>query len=434
MKKIFGLLIGGATALTLASCKDDTVGIDDLEELEFRITWPEDGGRFDAISKVVDEYNKNNGDDLDVKVVGGNEDTTAITTSKAHIKQMPYRYVKSLGGQGLFVDLTDDFTEEKSYFHENIVNLGIEEGSMYGIPWIGHSMSILYNKDVLSQLPEYDTQEEIDAIDTWDKFAAMVAAADGIEGKDGISIAGKQHNDVSWMANQFVYSFGGSVMNEDLTASNLGDVNSKRGLDYYFNTLGQYAPDGWAGHDGNDVMNEFKTQRAVFEIQGPWGVTDIWKQAEADRFEVGVIPFSQIQDPTTGTYGHAEIGPYFLTASEGLSDEVYEQVQSFMKYMISKDAQDMIMDGEYDESTNKYYPFRVPMRIDMKDSEFFTQHPQLLSFIEGFENPSIDVPTSEWSQIREQYVLANYSGIASGTKTVEEAVEAINEGSTRLLA
>ncbi len=418
IKKIFGVSIAAASALALASCGGEDV-------LEFRLTWGEDSGRYDAINLIVDDFNATLDDgSKKIKTIGGNEDAAQITTSDAAIKQMPYRYTVSLGQQGLFADLSDDFVGYEDNYYDSIVDLGKDGDVVYGIPWIGHTMGIIYNVDLVEEAGK--TKADVEALETWADFDAFLEVIENeLDGVYGIAIAGKQSNDVSWMANQFVYSFGGSVVTEDGTASNLGDPRSIAGLEYYFNTLGSHSNSAYAGWDGNDVMDEFRSQRTVFEIQGPWGVTDIWKQPTADQFEVGVIPFSQFQDDQ-GNIGAAEAGPHMLTISDGLSDSDYELAVDFVEYMIGKEAQEKLMDGEYDEATEQYYPFRVPLRKDMADTEFFTEHPEFLPFIDGFKNVSIDVPTPEWSTVREQSVLPNYNAIATGTKNIQTAVDEIN--------
>ena len=83
------------------------------------------------------------------------------------------------------------------------------------------------------------------------------------------------------------------------------------------------------------------------------------------------------------------------------------------------------MDGEYNADLDQYYPFRVPLRKDMADSDYFTAHPQFNAFVEGFEFPSIEVPSPDWSIVRDGSLQAEFSAIASGDKTVLEAVTAI---------
>lgn len=88
-------------------------------------------------------------------MISGDEDMTAIQslleTKSETIFVLPYRYAQYFGSMDLLSDLTSEFKEEASLFYPSVWELGMVENAVYGIPWLGHSMCLLYNKTLLEQ-------------------------------------------------------------------------------------------------------------------------------------------------------------------------------------------------------------------------------------------------------------------------------------------
>ncbi len=397
----------------------------DLEPMQFRITWDVESGRGQAIKAIVDNYNAQT-DGRPVEVVSGNTKVEDIMTSEAELLQLEYFSATSLGQEGYFYDLTSDFEYVNEFFAPAVMDMVSVDGTLYGVPWLGHTMSIVYNQDLLDQ-----AGVDVAAITSWEAFEeALIAVEENTDAK-GFGMVGKQVGDISWMTAMFVNSFGGSLLDEEGKVA-LGSDASKAGLDYYFNTLGQYGQDGWTEHSGTEVMEAFRTQKIAFELQGPWGVTDIWKLEEENRFEVGTLPLAQIVHE--GTPGAAEASVHAIGISTLVEDEeVISDAKEFIKFMVSIEAQEQLMNGEIDEATGNYYPFRVPIRNDLQDSEYFVENPVFLGFIQGFDNPSIEVPVPAWSEIRDRYLTAGFNAIANGNRTIDEVVEELTEQGNKIL-
>ncbi|ONI47813.1 hypothetical protein AN644_03825 [Candidatus Epulonipiscium fishelsonii] len=429
-KKFISLLLGATMVSSIiVGCGSDTTDIsntsavsendkkEDLEPMQFRIGWDVESGRGQAIKAIVDVYNEQT-DGRTVEVVSGNNQVEDIMTSEAEIMQLEYFTATSLGQEGYFYDLSDDFNNISEFFSPAVIDMVSVDDEMYGVPWLGHTLSFIYNKDLLDL-----SGVNPDEITSWEKFEEALLKVEENTDAKGMGMIGKQMGDLSWMTAMFVHSFGGSLIDE---TGNIGldSKESKEGLDFYFNTLGKYGQEGWQEHTGVEVMEAFRTQKIAFEIQGPWGVTDIWKLPEEQRFNVGTLALSQIMH---GEYkGAAEASVHPIAISTLVEDEdLLEDAKDFIRFMITPEAQEMLMAGEFDEKTGEYYPFRVPIRNDLQNSPYFIEHPEFLAFIQGFENPSIEVPVPEWTEIRERYLTAGYSAVANGSKTIDEAVSEI---------
>jgi multiple sugar transport system substrate-binding protein len=391
--------------------------------LSFRITWKDYSGRGQAIQKIVDSYNQSNSDQTDIQLISGDEDMAAIQalleTDLETIFVLPYRYIQYFGSMGLLTDLTDDFTQESSLFYQTVWELGMVKDSIYGIPWLGHSMCLLYNKNLLQQAGV--SPESIVDLDSF------VSAMDSIEQKTsakGIGLVGADSNDVSWMVNQFVYGFGGRLVDSTGKKVLINSAESAAAIDFYKNVLGAHAQSSWLNDTGTEVMEHFLNQEVAFEIQGIWGLTDVQKNGSA--FEVGVIPLKQIGICS-------EIGPMMLAIPQNMRDDAKQQAQEFIRYMISIDAQQAILNGEYSPEHDAYYPFRTPIRKDMANTPLMQMNPIYQVFIEGFDNPSVDVPVPAWQTVKKQFYEPGLHSVMLGAITTESFLKMIETEGNKLL-
>ncbi|HWP21648.1 MAG TPA: extracellular solute-binding protein [Candidatus Cryosericum sp.] len=432
MKRLLFVLLLTFLTVGLLACKKtdraaaETAASDgeSAPQLAFRITWTDYSGRGQAIQKIVDSYNAISAEDEPVQMIGGNEDQAAIekmlTSSPETVFVLPYRYVQYFGYSGKLMDLTNSFTEEMSLFYEKLWNLGTAEGKVYGIPWLGHSMCLLYNKTLL------DTAG-VDA-SSLTSLDALVQAMEQVEqytDAQGIGLVGAESNDVSWMVNQFIYGFGGSLVDESGKNVVINSPESAAALAFYKDVLGAHAQPTWTEDTGVEVMRAFLNQEVAFEIQGIWGVTDVQKNGEP--FEVGVVPLSRI-----GL--NAEVGPMMLSLPAGISGEGKEQAISFIRYMISMDAQQAILNGEYSPEHDQYYPFRTPIRLDMADTPMMRLNPDYQLFIEGFEHPSVDVPVPKWQTVKDDYYQAGLHRVMIGETSIDAFLRWIESEGNRILS
>ncbi len=431
-KRIWFAIILTFVMVCLLSCREEAESAAGAENadggsvstLSFRITWTDYSGRGQAIQRIVDDYNALSDADAYIQMIGGDEDSAAIqallTSDPETIFVLPYRYVQYFGSLNDLADLTDAFAADQSLFYPEVWALGTENGATYGIPWLGHSMCLLYNEELLKAAG-------VDPAAIRDRNS-LVSAMETIERNTnarGIGLVGADGNDVSWMVNQFIYGFGGRLVDESGTTVLINSPQAAAALDFYRNTLGMHAQPTWKDDTGAEVMKHFLNQEVAFEIQGIWGITDVQKNGAP--FTVGVIPLREI-----GVC--AEIGPMMLSLPAGMSREGKEQAVGFIRYMISMEAQQAILNGEYSPERDTYYPFRTPIRMDMADTPIMQMNPEYQLFIEGFQNPSVDVPVPRWQEVKERYYGPGLHRVMTGEESIESFLTTIEAEGNRILA
>jgi len=392
--------------------------------ISFRITWKDYSGRGQAILKIVDQYNQLSTDDASIQLISGDEDLAAIQAlleaESETVFVLPYRYVQYFDNLGLLTDLSSEFKEEESAFYPEVWNLGTTNGSTYGIPWLGHTMCLLYNKSLLN-----DAGVDAESIVDLDTFVSALTAVEEKTDAMGIGLVGANSNDVSWMVNQFIYGFGGELVNKSGDRVLINSRESADAIKFYKDVLGAHAQPSWTKDTGTEVMKRFLNQEVAFEIQGIWGVTDI--QKNGSPFEVGVIPLKQIGICS-------EIGPMMLAIPKNMSESRRQQAISFIRYMISIDAQQAILNGEYSPERDAYYPFRTPIRKDMADTQIMQMNPLYQVFVEGFGNPSIDVPVPAWQSIKKEFYEPGLHSVMIGAISVETFLEMIETEGSKILS
>lgn len=431
-RRIFVFFITTVLIVCQISCSapQNTLSVSSVQDtslnstLSFRITWNDYSGRGQAIQTIVDQYNQLSADDTGIQMISGDEDLPSIRTllesESETVFVLPYRYVQYFGDLGLLTDLSGEFKQEESAFYPEVWKLGTANGSTYGIPWLGHAMCLLYNQSLLD-----DAGVDPESIVDLDSFVSALTAVEEKTDAMGIGLVGADSNDVSWMVNQFVYGFGGKLVNKTGDRVLINSRESIDAIDFYRNVLGIHAQPSWTRDTGTEVMKCFLNQEVAFEIQGIWGISDV--QKNGSPFEVGVIPLKQIGICS-------EIGPMMLAVPKNMSDSGRQQAVSFIRYMISTDAQQAILNGEYSPERDAYYPFRTPIRKDMADTQMMRMNPIYQVFVDGFGNPSIDVPVPDWQSIKRELYEPGLHSVMIGAISIETFLEMIETEGNRILS
>lgn len=401
-------------------------------EISMQISWAEDSGRGKAIREILDAFEAEDGS-VKIKLLGGNQTnqkilTMVISGEAPEIIQANYQNVRGLAREGAFQDVTRDFAAESTVFHDLPWKLGQSKGVQYGVPWMGHSIQLVYNVDLFEKAGL--TRAPADWAELYDYAKKLTVDSDG-DGKIdrwGIGLAGKQDNDILWMVNMFMHQGGASLVRES-GGKHVVALNSTEGraaLEYYVKLVRECAPPDTGNKNGADIMNDFRNQVVAMELQGPWGVTDIWKSGNPFRVAAAPVP--------AGPAGRfADVGLEYLTIPAGVSGAKKDAAVRAVKFLAGKKAQEMLMKGEI-ASDGKHYPFRVPIRKDMADAEYFRSNPVFRPFIEGFGYPSVSSPVEAWFQVEQEVYRSELNKVVVGMAKIPEALAAVEAQGNAILS
>jgi multiple sugar transport system substrate-binding protein len=69
----------------------------------------------------------------------------------------------------------------------------------------------------------------------------------------------------------------------------------------------------------------------------------------------------------------------------------------------------------------------------MADTRIIKNNPEYLLFIEGFDNPSIDVPVPKWQIIKDEYYGIGLHKVMTGEMDISEFLELIETEGNKIL-
>ncbi|MDQ0913925.1 ABC transporter substrate-binding protein [Paenibacillus sp. V4I5] len=412
-----------SSAAPVASTQANSNG--KVTNISMQIAWASDSGRGKAIREMLDQFEKEN-KDVKVELLGGVQTgqkllTQILSGKSPEVLQVAYGDAKPLAVQGAFVDLMKDFGAEKSNYMPQIWELAMNEGQLTGMPWLGHTIQVIYNKNLFEKAGIKEVPK------TWDEFYAAAKKltvdtnGDGKPDQFGIGLSGKQGADLGWQYGLFAGQAGAKLVTTKDGKSEVA-INSPEGikaLEFFTKLLTETSPPDALNKDGAAIQTDFRNQVVAMELSGPWGVAEAWKTN--GKFEAGVA------EVPTGPAGKAtEVTSYLLSVPTGVEGDKLAASKKLIKYLSSKPAQEMVMKGEKAED-GKYYPFRIPIRKDMADTQFYKDHPEFNTFMKGVEYPVSLFPIPQWAQISDEVYTSALNQAVSGKISAADALKLVQE-------
>jgi ABC-type glycerol-3-phosphate transport system substrate-binding protein len=402
-----------------------------LTEIAMQISWAEDSGRGKIIREILDAFEKEN-PDIKVRLLGGNQSSSRILTlvlsgQAPEILQANYQNVRGQARDEVFQDIGRDFTAEGQAFYTLPWEMGKAQGIQYGVPWMGHTIQLVYNEDLFAKAGLTKAPGTWDELYEYARKLTVDTNGDGKIDQWGIGLVGKQDNDIIWTVDMFMYQGGAALVdtNGPRPRVALNSAEGKRALEYYMKLIKECAPPDSGNKAGGDVMTDFRNQVVAMEFQGPWGVTDIWKTRP---FKVNS---ARIPAGPAGRF--ADVGLEYLTIPTGIEGAKRAAAVRVIKFLVSQKGQEMLMKGELAED-GKYYPFRIPIRKDMAKTKYFTDNPVFQPFIDGFEFPSISAPVEAWYQVQQEVYKSELNKVVVGSRTIDAALREIERQGNIILS
>jgi len=428
----FALAMAACLVLSAGGCKRETP-ISAIEgqktEIRLQIHWDADSPRGEAIRAILDAFEAKH-EDIRVRLLGGAGDDRKLLTQIAggdapDVIETAYRNVQVLAKAGVLRQL-EELESMKDAFYKPLWDLGTHEDGLYGCPWFGHTIQLVYNKKLFADAGIAKPPA------TWDELYAVAKKltrdtdGDGEPDRFGLSLVGKQDPDITWLFTMFLHQGGGQLVKKENGAWRvaLNSPEGQRALEFYVKLCREVCPPGVGNKAGGDVMADFRNRTAAMEFQGPWGVTDIWQQPEDMRFPVGAA------EAPAGPGGKAfELGANMTVIPLTCSNP--EAALKLVEYLAGREAQALLMEGE--KTASGFVPFRVPVRTDLDDLPVFQEHPEFLPFCNGFAHPSIATPIPEWVRVKDEVYAAELNKAVLGIATPAEVLETIEKEGNRIL-
>ena len=364
------------------------------------IEWWTPNWNEDASREMADEFMAEN-PDVKVELVITDWETyrasvtTAISTDNApEIFTILLTDVKPLADLG-FLQPLNDFDVLDPILADIIpaaLAIGTIDGDIYAIPHRYDGSGIFYNVDILTEAG-FDTFPA-----TWDEMMAMaeVLAEDG---RPAFAWPlGNQAEAVTRFIQQ-LYSYDGSILNADETASVLDGPAARQALGNIVNSIQAGIASPNSLELNNTMMrNMFGTGQIAFNFTGPFDIDTLLEEYPDLNFRTAVIPGDGGMGVTTANG---------WCIAMGANSNNQEAAARFLAYINLPDNQVRLTDS---------FPGSMTA-IEFDD--FATEH--LRPFAEQLTNSRVEPIYSRWAEI--EPIIFNYIQQAvAGTITVDEAI------------
>lgn len=330
---------------------------------------------------------------------------------------------EQLASRGALKPLDDIIKGEKfdlSLYWPQAVSGVMYGGKIYGLPRDMSNVILYYNKDMFDKAGVAYPNNNW----TWNDLTAAAKKLTKDTNNDGKTDQwGFAVNNIVWVWAGFVWGNGGDILSKDRKKALLQDPNTIEALNYYFGLLtkehvspppGALPEQAWAG----DWM---LTQNVAMGLFGPWWRPSLVTMEKPFRWDVAYPPKS----PRTGKRGSVV---YTDMWGLGANTKVQKEAWDFMKYLTSRDGQQLWTDliGARSISpvkavaqSDKWIHYGGSSGQIILDSLSFSQVPPV-NFGNGNEAETI------WDQ--------ELGAVVAGQQTVEEAVKKIQSEIAPVLA
>jgi multiple sugar transport system substrate-binding protein len=303
-------------------------------------------------------------------------------------------WVPELADQGALANM-DELWRDFDQFLPGPLSTNLYNGSYYGLPLDTNTRVMVYNVDMFEEAGIAEPPATMDD---------LLAACEKIKelGEDTYCFA--DGGTYAWAVNPWIWSFGGSVTDPDITTTD-GYFNGPETVAAY-QFLKDAVDEGYLHPGilggGVDSWGGFGQDQIAMILEGPWFPA---------MFE--------------GQFPDKEYGMALLPAGDGGSVSVvggedivlFQQSQNkdaavrFMEYLLSEDVQlQLATTGQ------------MPVLKSAVDSDFVKEHDFFGIFLEQLETAKARTPHPNWSQI-EEIITNTGTAILNGDIGVQEGLD-----------
>jgi multiple sugar transport system substrate-binding protein len=383
-----------ASALVLSGCSGG--GGAGSDALTFWAYEPNSKAQKEQLDKLIVEFEQDH--DVDVKVTYVPKDgfNTKLNSSIAAGRNPDVSYldqplISKFAEDGLLLDLTDqlDAGLGADSFYPGAMDTATVDGQVYGIPLSMTTAALFYNKALVSTPPA-----------NWDEWVASARAVyspNEVAAFEGIGSGGYG----AWLFPALVQSAGGSMVNDDATATTFGEEPAIEAAELLVN-LQQYSDQAI-----RQSQNAFGNGLVAYKISGPWDVEAL--QTNFPNLDFGVAPIP----PKAGFESISNIGGENLVVYQNSpkTDLAYELVE-----YLTGPTGDAVMAGVTGNfATN----------IAAADALGYVSDAYLSAFVTQLAT-AVGRPTlTDWLKVNDEVVGSALDGIlVSGNKPAEVLPEA----------
>ncbi|MCI6637112.1 MAG: ABC transporter substrate-binding protein [Bilifractor sp.] len=342
--------------------------------------WHSMGGvNGDALTHLVDQYNKENKDNVyvDAEYQGEYDDTINKLKSAqignmgadlVQVYEIGTRFMIDSGWVVPMQDLIDEDGWDESQLEPNIAAYYTVDKKLYSMPFNSSTPIMYYNKDMfekagITDIP--DSLPKIDAIakDLVEKGGAGEAISMGIYG---------------WFFEQFLCKQGDNYVDKDngrSAAATKVEFDSNGGGENILTQWKKMYDDGTApnvGRGGDSGLADFTAGKSAITLGSTASLAQILQDVNG-KFEVGTAYFPKVSDDDKGG---VSIGGASLWALDNGDKQKEQAVWKFVKFLVSPESQ------AYWSAQTGYFPVTTAAHDEQAFKDNIAKYPQFQTAID----------------------------------------------------
>lgn len=368
------------------------------------VVWESSGTEEEFVKLVGEKYTEETGVEIEVVAIDqlSQSDKLALdgpAGKGADIVAWPNDAIGKTVEQGLLWPLPEDKLNLDGYT-ESAVRAVRYKGKLYGLPYAMETVAIIYNKDLISEIPA-----------TFDEFLEKVLELNK-PNEQQYGFMGQ-----IWKLYHifgFISAYGGYVFKETENGLDVNDIGlATEGAIKAVKLIKTFRTSGLMPEGITDDIFDglFQEGKLAAQISGPWAFGN-YKEADINY---GIAPFPKLDN---GEYPHTLIGvkAYYISAFS----EQKEEALKFIKWLTNK------------ENSFKHYQEAaiIPSRDDVISLPEFQENEDLRAFAiqarRGIPMPNIPEMMQVWDPV-ENTLPFIFKGQISPEEVLPIMVEQIKE-------
>ena len=326
MKKVLACAIVGAMTLGLltgCSSGGSGEGGSEGEVKTLDVVWFSDGNEGESFMKLAEKYMESH-EDIKIELIEvpyADLDNKLKNMINAGEQPAIARMTNIGTFQNQLIDLKEYVSDPEAF--EDSFGSGLQfiyDGKMIAAPMDVTANGIIYNKTAFDQAG-VEVPQSPDDVWTWEEFqTALQTVVDNSDCQYGM-VFDKSAQRFSTL----IYEAGGSLLNEDLTASNFNTDEVKNAVNWFkeLHDTGLIPTSVWLGSEDPNGM--FRTGQVAAHFAGSWMIANYKEQITDFEWGVTYLP-QEVQRSTVP-------GGKWLGAFEGSGVE--QEAADFIEWIMS---------------------------------------------------------------------------------------------------
>jgi len=410
----------------------------DITIITFQTPFASETPEFEQLKVVVEHFNAQSGTVCVELLPDGPSQAPRIIrriiAGKApHIMEIPLDELEQIASRKVIQPVNLNSEADEVFFSPGSLAYAAYAGAhvngeTYAAPVRARGVQLIYNAGLLET-----------RIATWRQMLVTLDSLKQRFANSGIhpfGLAARDNDGIARLAIMLVHQAGGELVervhdedNAMMWRLNLQDESGSGARAFRFlHDLAGYSPPESSGWTHRDLLQAFAERRIAMFYGTSADVSRIRQTAPELQVAAMSAPRERAQASTVQFYGAIVTAPR----------EHRKQCERFLRYLLSVEAQTMIMYGgiDRDEGLPVFEKVRIApiARPDINEIEWYARHPQYRQFADALMYARSPMPIAGWREVERTAFIPQLKRLLSGETDAGAALEEITDCGNQTLS